>query len=132
MLTRKKYMELEQMYDGLDKLLEAQILSYDDPVKIFLEISLNQIDFFKKLPKAAKNEWIHNMVPRSLERGSYLYNIGEYSTKMYVIQSGMVEITHKLDKGEEFVIERLYRSSVVNHNSFLMNDGIDSDAKCKT
>ena len=44
----------------------------------------------------------------------------------------MVEITHKLDKGEEFVIERLYRASIINHNSFLMNDGIDTDAKCKT
>lgn len=39
---------------------------------------------------------------------------------------------HKLDKGEEFVIEKLYRGSIVNHNSFLMNDGIDTDAKCKT
>ena len=29
------------------------------------------------------------------------------------------------------MIERLYRGSVVNHNSFLMNDGIDTYAKCK-
>jgi len=43
-----------------------------------------------------------------------------------------VEIVHKHDKGEEFVIERLYRGSVVNHNSFLMNDGIDTDALCKS
>tara|TARA_B110000285_G_scaffold177652_1_gene199605 strand:+ start:469 stop:600 length:132 start_codon:yes stop_codon:yes gene_type:complete len=34
---------------------------YDDPVKIFLEISLNQIDFFQDLPKQVKNEWIFNM-----------------------------------------------------------------------
>lgn len=44
----------------------------------------------------------------------------------------MVEIVHKLDKGEEFVIERLYRHSVINHNSFILNDGIDTDAKCKS
>jgi len=37
-----------------------------------------------------------------------------------------------MDRGKEFIIERLYRGSVVNHNSFLMNDGIDTDAKCKT
>ena len=46
----------------------------------------------------------------------------------------MVEIVHKMGNGapkdEEFVIERLYRGSVVNHNSFLMNDDIDTDAKC--
>lgn len=54
------------------------------------------------------------------------------STKMYVIQSGLVEIVHKMDKGQEFVIERLYRHSVINQNSFILNDGIDTDAKCKT
>jgi len=51
---------------------------------------------------------------------------------MYVIQSGLVEIVHKFDKGQEFVIERLYRHSVINHNSFILNDGIDTDAKCKS
>jgi CRP-like cAMP-binding protein len=28
------------------------------------------------------------------------------------------------------VIERLYRGSIVNHNSFLMNDELDTDARC--
>jgi len=54
---------------------------------------------------------------------------------MYVIQSGLVEVRHYMDKkynGDEFVIEKLYRGSIVNHNSFLMNDGIDTDAICRT
>jgi len=51
---------------------------------------------------------------------------------MFVIQSGLVEITHTFDKGKgEFIIEKLYRGSVVNHNSFLMNDGIDTNAICR-
>ena len=29
----------------------------------------------------------------------------------------------------DFVIESLHRGSVVNHNSFLMNDDMDTDAK---
>lgn len=54
---------------------------------------------------------------------------------MYVLQSGVVEIQHYLQDGEverEFIIERLYRHSIINHNSFIMNDDIDTDAKCKT
>lgn len=60
---------------------------------------------------------------------------------MYVVQSGVVEIQHYLQDGEdqqrqpiqrEFIIERLYRHSIINHNSFIMNDDIDTDAKCKT
>jgi hypothetical protein len=37
-----------------------------------------------------------------------------------------------MEGNEEFLIERLGRGSIINHNSFLMNDGIDTDAKCKT
>ena len=31
-----------------------------------------------------------------------------------------------------FVIEKLFRGSIINHNSFLMNDEMDTDAYCKT
>lgn len=46
----------------------------------------------------------------------------------------MIEIFHYMDKKEEheFIIERLYRGSLVNHNSFLMNDELDTDARCST
>ena len=54
---------------------------------------------------------------------------------MFVIQSGEVEIVHYLEYDgvkEKFIIEKLFRGSVINHNSFLMKDGIDTDAICKT
>ena len=67
-----------------------------------------------------------------MEANSYLYQLDTNSDEMYVIQSGLVEIYHSFDKGKgEFVIEKLYRGSVVNHNSFLMNDGIDTNAVCR-
>ena len=72
------------------------------------------------------------MERQTFEKDSYLYKMDTNSSEMYVIQSGMVEVVHKLDQGEEFVIDRLYRQSVVNQNSFILNDGIDTDAKCKT
>lgn len=34
--------------------------------------------------------------------------------------------------GEEFVIEKLFRGSIINHNSFLMEDMIDTDFICRT
>lgn len=51
---------------------------------------------------------------------------------MYVIQSGVVEIIHQHEKGEDFIIERLYRGSIINHNAFIMNDTLDTNARCKT
>jgi CRP-like cAMP-binding protein len=50
---------------------------------------------------------------------------------MYLIQSGEVEIVTKFGNGKEFIIEKLFRGSIINHNSFLMDDGIDTDAVCR-
>lgn len=74
------------------------------------------------------------MKRRELEIGSLLYQIDTNSEEMYLIQSGKVEITHFMQgtRGEEFLIEKLERGSIVNHNSFLMNDGIDTNAYCRT
>ena len=50
---------------------------------------------------------------------------------MQVIQNGMVEIYTTMDNGVEFVIERLYRGSVINHRSFITEDKIDVTARCQ-
>ena len=36
------------------------------------------------------------------------------------------------EKKQLFAIENLYRGSIINHSSFLMNDDMDTDAYCKT
>jgi CRP-like cAMP-binding protein len=51
---------------------------------------------------------------------------------MYIIQNGMIEIYTTMDNGVDFVLERLYRGSVINHRSFLLNDNIDIFARCAT
>ena len=50
---------------------------------------------------------------------------------MFIIQSGIVEITHTAE-GDPFIIEKLYRGSIINHHSFLLNDDNDTDGKCAT
>lgn len=42
----------------------------------------------------------------------------------------MVEIHTKMDNGVEFVIERLYRGSIINHRAFIIEDEIDVNARC--
>lgn len=44
----------------------------------------------------------------------------------------MVEIYTTMDNGVDFIIERLYRGSVMNHRSFLLRDKIDIYARCTT
>ena len=52
---------------------------------------------------------------------------------MYLIQSGKVEVLTYLNKKNfEFIIENLYRGCLINQNSFLFNDELDTDCRCAT
>lgn len=56
----------------------------------------------------------------------------ETSNMMQIIQNGVVEIYTTMDNGVEFVIERLFRGSVMNHHSFITEDKIDVNARCQS
>lgn len=65
-INRQNYNELLQIYPKLNELVREHIRQYDDPLKVFLEMSLNQISFFKELSRGTnsqdvRNEWIFNM-----------------------------------------------------------------------
>ena len=64
------------------------------------------------------------------DKGSKIFEVEEKSTMMQIIQNGMVEIYTTMDNGVEFVIEQLYRGSVINHTSFITEDKIDVNARC--
>lgn len=49
------------IYPILNDLGRQAILGYDDPLKVFLELSLNNVEYFEKFPKVVKNEWIFTM-----------------------------------------------------------------------
>lgn len=69
-----------------------QIMGYQDPLKIFMEMNLNKIKYFKDLPKQIKCDILFNMKSVSFEKGDYLYRTGDLPKTMYLIQSGCLEI----------------------------------------
>ena len=60
-MTREHYEELTVIYPHLNDLHKQVIMSYDDPLMVFLDISLNKLDYFAQFPRAIKNEWIYQM-----------------------------------------------------------------------
>ena len=66
------------------------------------------------------------------EKGDLIYESGEQAKKMYLIQSGKVEIQSFAIKHIPFTIENLYRGSIINHNSFLFKDPMCTNAVCIT
>ena len=54
--------------------------------------------------------------------------------RLFVIKSGIVDIETTFDNriDNKFIIEKLCRGAVVNHNAFLLYDEADTDFRCAT
>jgi CRP-like cAMP-binding protein len=71
-ITRVNYDELLLVYPVLNDLARHSIKSYDDPLKTFLEMSLNNVEYFAQFPKVVKNEWIYTMKRETYEAGKFI------------------------------------------------------------
>lgn len=58
---------------------------YQDDLKMFLEIELNKIEWFKDLSIATKNEIIYGMEREEKTAGSMLCAKGMKATHMYLV-----------------------------------------------
>lgn len=119
-------------YPHYKDILVESMKDYDDVLKLFFEKALGNIDYMQGLKQETINEVIFSLLPQYQEKNSFLFKENEIATKMYVIQNGMVEIYITMDNGVDLVIERLYRGSVINHKSFLVEDCININARCAT
>ena len=126
--------EVENLFNTYPEYKEEMIkktIRYDDDLKIFLESALKTIDYLQDVPDETLNKIIFSMTFAKFDKGSKIFQVDETSHIMQVIQNGMVEIYTTMDNGVEFVIERLYRGSVINHRSFIFEDKIDVNARCQ-
>ena len=42
---------------------------------------------------------------------------------MYFLQNGVIEIYIKMENGQEFILEKLFRGSIINYRTFFMEEG---------
>jgi hypothetical protein len=83
------------------------------------------------VPDETINKIIFSMTFAKFDKGSKIFQVDEPSHIKQIIQNGMVEVYTTMDNGVEFVIERLYRGSIINHRSFIIEDKIDVSARCQ-
>mmetsp|Transcript_10584 Transcript_10584/g.9334 ORF Transcript_10584/g.9334 Transcript_10584/m.9334 type:complete len:84 (+) Transcript_10584:489-740(+) len=76
-----------------------------------------------------KRDIVYCLNPVNFDKGGLIFKPGDEADTMYIVNSGMVEIYILIDNKVEFIIDRLYRGSVINHQSFLFNDVIDTYAR---
>lgn len=90
---------------------------------------MDSISYMRNLSLSMKHEIMYKMKRMHFEKDGMLFKIDEIATKMFIIQSGVVEIMQHVEN-EDFSIEKLYRESIILHNAFLLADDNDAYAKC--
>jgi hypothetical protein len=120
-LSSQDFKFISIKHPRLVKEMKEQIFAYDDDIKVFMEYNLKKISYLKNLDIDTFHEILFNFKQETFDKGTILYHEKEKNSKMYVVKSGIVEITIKVE-GFNMAVERLYRGSVFNHRSFLLND----------
>jgi signal-transduction protein with cAMP-binding, CBS, and nucleotidyltransferase domain len=55
-------------------------------------------------------------------KGTILQSPGEDASSLFFLQKGIIEVSTRFE-GLDFVIERLFRGSVLNYRTFFMEEG---------
>jgi CRP-like cAMP-binding protein len=130
-MSKVHFDELIYKYPKLVPKFKEKIFHYDDNVKLFLEKSLDSIEYLKNTSNEIKHELLYKLKKLNFKKGGSLINFGEVATRMFIIQNGTVEIEHQVEN-EPFIIEKLTRGCILNHRSFLLADENDTNARCAT
>ena len=130
-LSKKNFDDMMGRHPDMLEKFKHKIYHYDDNVKLFLEKSLQSIDYLQSVPYQVKHELIYKMKKFNFEMNGFLCKIDEKATRMYIIQQGEVQIEHSIE-GEVFALEKLGRGCILNHRGFLFEDQCDTNARCLT
>ena len=110
-------------YPKFKKLMIKHTHVYKDNNIIFIKECLNKVEVFKNIPKVSMFELLYGMKRLNFEHGQMILKEKEDNTSsLYIVESGCAEVYTEFE-GNYFVIDRLYRGSIINHRAFLM-DGI--------
>ena len=134
-LKMSQFIELSKTFELFSSLFKKQIFKYHDPLTTWLFMEMEKIQYFKNLSLITKQELIYSMERHTYEKGSFLCKTDVKVDRLYLIQEGIVEVAIKYDRrrdDQNFVIERLGRGAIINHQSFMVNDDADTDFVCRT
>lgn len=84
-INRSNYNELLQHFPKLQEELKNHVLTYQDPLRLWLEMSLSQINYFKDLDRDIKQEFIYNMKVQQFEKESFIFRTDEKCDAMYLV-----------------------------------------------
>ena len=97
--------------------LKENILNYDDTQTRFIKKSLQTVPFFATLENKDLYEIIFSLETSAYKEDHIFQRPGDGADTLFVLQRGIIEV-YTENEGKEFVLERLYRGSIINYRTF--------------
>lgn len=103
--------------------IKVGIYEYEDKMLKFIKRSMQQIPYFKHLADddPILYDIIYLLETKTMIKGAELQRAGGDAEELYFLQSGLIEVYTEFEK-KEFVIERLFKGSIINYRTFFMEE----------
>ena len=131
-LTFEKFKELTQYIPELEAVIKKHILTYEDPVKKQLLQMFKRIELLNDntIPQSLLAQLLYLNISKQYDKGQLIFKPGDTMNTIQIIELGVVEI-YTYFEGKKFILERLYRGSVMNYrNLFLEEEPMHVYAEC--
>jgi signal-transduction protein with cAMP-binding, CBS, and nucleotidyltransferase domain len=106
----------------LRDVIYKRIYKYNDRLLKFIKKSIKRVPYFMNLEEECLADIIYALVTEKYAKHEILQEPGGDANHLLFLQSGIIEISTSFE-GQEFVIERLFRGSIVNFRTFFQVEG---------
>jgi len=79
------------------------------------------VDYFDDIGEDAIHDIIYNLQGQKYLKGEILQDAGDNAVNLFLLQDGVIEIVINSD-GTEFVVEKLFRGSIINYRNFFLEE----------
>ena len=116
-MPKEDFNNMCHKYPEILKSIKEGIFKYKDKDMTFIKMALRQLPFFAHLQDTDTSFYDVIYKMKTVQRPKEIFKkVGDPIDAIYIIEHGIAEIYLTI-KGKDFVLERLFRGSVINYKS---------------
>jgi len=120
-LTKEKFKALITLIPQFREAINKGIYDYNDKMLKFIKKSMKTVPYLSNLEDECNYDIIFSLQTKRKFKGDSLQHAGDDADELYFLQSGIIEVYTEFES-KEFVIERLFRGSIINYRTFFMEE----------
>ena len=94
-----------------------------DPKIEFLKQTIKRVDYLQNINDKVFFDIMFSLKSTNYDKNQTMLTDENYAEALLFIEEGSLEVSTKFE-GNDFVIEKLFRGSAVNHRAFFMKDSM--------